>query len=100
MDELIARYAKLPARQRLLGFAGIVVLLLIGHWFLVYGPQSEELEQLKAEHIRLETERQAKDEYIGNLATYEARFNELQNDLEKKRAELPDDPDVPNLLSQ
>lgn len=100
MDELIAKYAKLPAKQRLAGFAAIVVVLLAGHWTLVYSPQSDELDTLKAEYIRLDGERRDKEEYITNLAKYEARLNELQNDLNQARAELPDDPDVPNLLAQ
>jgi type IV pilus assembly protein PilO len=100
MDELIAKYAKLPAKQRLAGFAVIVLLLISGHWFLVYAPQSEQLDTLKAQYIKLDGERRDKEEYINNLTKYEARFNELQVDLNKARSELPDDPDVPNLLAQ
>src|SRR5688572_3305351 len=100
MDELIGKYAKLPARQRLAGFAALVVLVLFAHWYLVYSSQSEELDQLKAQYIQLDGERRDKEEYINNLAKYEARFNELQADLNQARSELPDDPDVPNLLAQ
>jgi type IV pilus assembly protein PilO len=100
MDELIARYSKLPAKQRLAGFSGILIAVLAGYWYLVYSGQSAELDVLKAQYIKLDSERRDKEEYINNLAKYEARYNELQLDLNKARSELPDDPDVPNLLAQ
>lgn len=100
MDELLVRYAKIPIRQRLGGFAAIVLVVLVGHWTLVYSVQAEELEALEGQYARLETERAEKQAYIANLTKYEARLNELQQSLDTARSQLPDDPDVAQLLAQ
>ncbi len=100
MDKLLARYAKLPVKQRYGAFAGVVVLLLAGYWYFVYSGQSAELTRLEEEYTRLETERTAKQAYLENLQKYEATLSELQQKLATARSQLPDDPDVPQLLAQ
>ncbi len=100
MDDILAKYAKIPVRQRLLAFVGILVLLVGGFWFLFYADQAEKLDRLKQQFMKLENERAEKQAYIDNLAKYEARLTELQASLDQARAQLPDDPDVPQLLAQ
>lgn len=100
MDELLVKYAKIPVRQRLGGFAALVLVVLVGHWLLVYSAQAEELEALETQYAKLETERAEKQAYIENLTRYEARLNELQQSLNTARSQLPDDPDVAQLLAQ
>ncbi len=100
MEELLARYAKLPVRQRYGAFAAIVVVLLAGYWYFVYSDQSAQIARLEEQYGRLETERTEKQAYIENLQKYEARLTELQQSLATARSQLPDDPDVPQLLAQ
>ena len=100
MDELIARYAKVPVRQRLAVFGVLVALVLVGHYYLVYSGQSQRLLELQTEYTSLETERAEKQAYVQNLAMYEARLKENQEQLNRARSQLPDDPDVPQLLAQ
>ncbi len=100
MEELLARYAKIPPRQRYGAFGLIVLLMLVGYWFFIHADQSTRLSELEDSYTKLETERAEKQAYVENLQKYEARLNELQNSLNTARSQLPDDPDVPQLLAQ
>lgn len=100
MEDILARYAKIPIRQRIGAFTGIALLILVGHWYFIYSSQAAELASLEEQYTRVETERAEKQAYIENLQKYEARLNELQQSLTTARTQLPDDPDVPQLLAQ
>jgi type IV pilus assembly protein PilO len=100
VDELLARYSKVPIRRRLAAFGGIVVAVLAAHWFLIYSDQATELGNLEEQYTRLEQDRAEKQAYVENLQKYEARLTELQASLNLARSQLPDDPDVPQLLAQ
>jgi len=100
MDELLARYSKVPARQRYAVFALLVLVVLVADWYFVYSDQAAKVGRLEAEYARVETERAEKQAYVENMSKYEARLKELQESLVAARSQLPDDPDVPQLLSQ
>ncbi len=100
MEELIAKYAKLPPRQRYAAYAALIALVLFGHWYLVYSGQTVEISNLETQYQALEAKRAQQQSYLENLPKYEARFNELQQSLNLARSLLPDDPDVPQLLAQ
>jgi type IV pilus assembly protein PilO len=100
MDELLARYAKFPPRQRYAVFALVVLLVLVADWYFVYSEQATKVARLEAEYARVETERAEKQAYVENMSKYELRLKELQESLVAARSQLPDDPDVPQLLSQ
>jgi type IV pilus assembly protein PilO len=100
MDELIAKYAKLPQRQRAGGFGAVILVLLAGYWYFVYSDQATAIDKLAADYQKLDAEHTQKVAYVQNLTKYEGRLEELQQDLATLRAQLPDDPDVPQLLAQ
>lgn len=100
MENLIAKYSKIPAKQRyaLLGF--LVVGLVFGYWYLYHSELVTNLNTLESQYHALEEERAEKQAYVDNLARYEARLNELQQDLNTARSQLPDTDNVPQLLAQ
>ena len=100
MEELLTRYAKIPIRRRLGVFGFVVFVLVVGHYFLIYSEQASRLEQLEQQHEKLQNESVANQAYAKNLTVYEARIAELQAALNTARSQLPDDPDVPQLLAQ
>ncbi len=100
MQELIAKYSKIPAKQRYALLGLILVGLIGGYWYLYHADLSANLEGLESQHRALEAERAEKQAYVDNLARYEARLNELQQDLNAARAQLPDSENVPQLLAQ
>ena len=100
MEELLARYAKIPERIRYPVAAAILVAMVVAHFFLVHAGQEDQLGALQGDYRKLETTRADKRAYAGNLAKYEARFAELTQSLTTARAMLPDNPDVPQFLAQ
>jgi type IV pilus assembly protein PilO len=100
VDKLIERYADTAPRERYGAIAIIVLLVVGGFWFFFWSDQSSELESLEDHYRSVENERAEKQAYVDNLAKYEARLNDLQESLNQAREQLPDDPDVPQLLAQ
>ncbi len=100
MEELVARYAKVPLKRRLAIFGVILAVMFAGFWSTLRAPQAEQIEELKAKYLKLEGERDEKQGYIENLPKHEARYAELVQNLNVARAQLPDDPDVPALVAQ
>jgi len=100
MEQFIAKYAKLPQRQRYAAFAALIIIVLASHAYFIYSSQAAELDALAEKYQQLEGKRVEQQAYLENLPKYEARFNELQQSLASARALLPDDPDVPQLLAQ
>ena len=100
MEELLARYSKIPARQRYAVFALLVLVVLVADWYFVYSDQASRIARLESDYARLETDRAEKQAYVENMSKYEARLKDLQENLVAARSQLPDDPDVPQLLSQ
>ncbi|MBC7793570.1 MAG: type 4a pilus biogenesis protein PilO [Clostridia bacterium] len=100
MEKLIERYADTAPRERYIAMAAIVTLILAGFWYFFWSDQSDQIVNREQQYQSLERERIEKQAYVDNLAQYEARLNELQNSLNEAREQLPDDPDVPQLLAQ
>ena len=100
MDKLVLQWAAVPSKQRwflvVLAFVGVSA----GYYYLYFGELEEKVTALRAQHLELENQRVEKQAYVNNLAKYEARLNELQQDLNVARAQLPDAEDVPQLLAQ
>lgn len=100
MDKLLDRWVKIPTMQRY-GLALLIAVVEVGGYFwFFYREQDQQLKTQYAQYQKLENQRAEKQAYIDNLAKYEARLNELQQDLNMARALLPDDADVPQLLAQ
>ncbi|MBI5508415.1 MAG: type 4a pilus biogenesis protein PilO [Deltaproteobacteria bacterium] len=100
MEKFLQHYAKIPAKQRY-ALAGLIAVAMVGGYYYLYHlDDTRRLSDLQQQYAKLEAERAEKQAYIDNLAKYEARLNELQQDLNKARAQLPDAADVPQLLAQ
>ena len=100
MDKLVERYANTAPRERYGAIAMLVVMIVGGFWYFLWDEQATHVSNLESQYRQLESERAEKQAYVDNLAKYEARLNELQESLNQAREQLPDDPDVPQLLAQ
>ena len=100
MEKLIERYANTAPRERYGAIAVLLVLIVGGFWYFMWSDQADKVTNLEEQYRQLEGERAEKQAYVDNLAKYEARLNELQESLNQAREQLPDDPDVPQLLAQ
>jgi type IV pilus assembly protein PilO len=100
MEELLAKYAKIPERIRYPVALAVLIGLVVAHFFLIHAGQQQQLESLEDTYTKLAIDRTEKRSYADNLAKYEARHNELTQSLGTARAMLPDNPDVPQFLAQ
>ena len=100
MEKFLERYAKIPAKQRYALVGLIVIGIVGGYYYLYHIDDGNKLVEMQQTYTKLEAERAEKQAYVDNLAKYEARLNELQQDLNVARAQLPDAADVPQLLAQ
>lgn len=100
MDELIEKYAKVPAAQRYAAAAGVALLLIAYHYFMIYGDQQSEIEQLSGRMQKVLKQEAAKEKVAKNLSSFETRLVRLQQELDTAKSLLPDDANVPELLAQ
>ena len=98
MDKIIARWVKIPSRQRYLLIMLSIGGLVGGYYYFFHADLSKKLNRVKKQYRTLEAQRAEKRAYVDNLAKYEARLNELQQDLNLARAQLPDNADVAMLI--
>jgi type IV pilus assembly protein PilO len=100
MDKLLEKLSAVPPKQRW-GLLVLVVLAIVGgYWFLSWSDAYAKYEKQISVRASLEKQRAEKEAYVNNLADYEAKLSELQQELNRARNELPDKPDVAQLLAQ
>lgn len=100
MEKFLDDFAKLPQKQKLGGLVGIVVALIALHYFMIYDDQSIKLDMQTAEAKRLEAEVVEKQAIAENLEKYKVEVKRLEGELERAKALLPDEGEVPALLAQ
>ena len=99
MDPQIEKILKLPTKQKV----AILVLVLILEsaaliWFL-YMPKHNELNGLKAELSKLQTEIDDKTRIANNLPRLQKEYDQLNVELAKALTELPNSKEIPSLLT-
>jgi type IV pilus assembly protein PilO len=98
MDKLIALIQKTPAAHKIALLGLLIGLLGAGQYFLVYQGQRDEIKGLDRNLNKLEMELQEKENIASNLSTFKRRVEELQQLLEEKKKNLPDDANLDHLL--
>lgn len=100
MERLVEQWADIPQNQRYAIVLGLVIAIVGGYWYFFHTAAVKKLENAESELLRLSQEKRQQVEYVARLAQYEAKFNQLQQDLNEARSQLPDDSDIPQLLAQ
>jgi type IV pilus assembly protein PilO len=100
MDKFLDDFSKIPQKQKLAGLVALVVALLALHYFLIYDDQSTQLEARTAEAKRLDAELYEKQAITENLEKYKVEVKRLEGELERAKALLPDEGEVPALLAK
>ncbi len=100
MDDLIEQYTKVPPGQRYLAALAVAGIAVVLYYSIYYQDQQDRLSSLNSRLRTEETKRNEKEAYINNLSQYEARFKQLQEELEHARNILPDKENVPELIAQ
>ncbi len=100
IHELLERMGKLPRTQRL----GIIALtyLALGalFWFLLYAPKQKTISVLENQRSELQSKKEVVERRAQDKEAFERELEELTLQLRQALRQLPDDREIPDLLSR
>ncbi len=96
--DLLDRLSKLPRPQRLVAYALLGVLILVGWWFSLLSPTLDQIDILESKRTELTKQLHEVEDRAKNLASLEAELETLKADLKQALKELPQDREIPGLL--
>ncbi|OGU24846.1 MAG: pilus assembly protein PilO [Geobacteraceae bacterium GWF2_54_21] len=99
MDPQVEKILKLPTKQKILIVALIAILEAAALVWFVYLPKHNELNGLKAELSKLQSEIDEKTRIANNLPKLKAEYDQLNVELAKALTELPNSKEIPSLLT-
>ncbi len=76
----------------------VVVLLLVGGYFLLIKEKRERLERVEQTEVQLRTEFREKQQKAANLERYEAQLEEMEELLATMLQQLPSRTEMPDIL--
>lgn len=99
MDPRIEKIIKLPAKQKIMVVVIIMAAEIAGAWFLAIKPKQDLLAQklstldgLKGQIVELK-------KVAANLPRFKAEYEDLKRKLEAALTELPNQKEIPSLLT-
>ncbi len=99
MDPQIEKIFKLPGKQK----AALLVLILLlegaGLFYGLYKPKMDILKSLQVNLADLEKQIQENRKIADNLPRYKNEYEQLQKNLESALTELPNQQEIPSLLT-
>ena len=99
MDPNIEKILKLPTKQKI----GILVLILCleaaALVYFLYLPRHKELNTLRTQLTKLQSEVDEKTRIANNLPKLKKEYDELTVELERALTELPNSKEIPSLLT-
>lgn len=90
---------KLPNNQKIALVLFIFLALGAGFFYLLFQPKMKELSALKLKQAELSKQIQEDKRIADNLPKYKKDFEQLKIDLDKALTELPDQKEIPTLLT-
>jgi type IV pilus assembly protein PilO len=99
MDPQIEKLLKLPTRQKVALL--VLVLLLEGAalFYALYQPRMKEYAALKTQVEDLDRQIQENTRIANNLPRFKAEYEQLKKDLDAALTELPNQKEIPSLLT-
>jgi len=99
MDPQIEKILKLPTRQK----AALLVLVLLlegaALFYSLYQPRMKEYAALQAQVEDLDRQIQENTRIANNLPRFKAEYEQLKKDLDAALTELPNQKEIPSLLT-
>ncbi len=99
MDPQIEKLLKLPTKEKV---ALLVLVMIVEGGALFYGlhrPRMKELADLKTRHEDLQRQIQENRSIANNLPRFKAEYEQLKKDLDSALTELPNQKEIPSLLT-
>jgi type IV pilus assembly protein PilO len=99
MDLKVDQILNLPNSQKLALVAGIFILLGAGFFYFLYQPKMKQLKELRVKQAELVTKVQENKRIADNLPRFKREFEQLNSDLASALTELPNQKEIPSLLT-
>src|SRR5512143_3081158 len=99
MNDLLERILELPPRQRVLLLVGSVALLFFLYAYFLYWPRGVVIADQEQKKADLTLDRNRKAVMVANLERTRKEVAQLDGDLSQAVAQLPDNKEIPDLLS-
>jgi type IV pilus assembly protein PilO len=100
MNQLRDRLGRLPRSQRLVVYGLGYLLLVVALFFALIGPAMESINSATSKRSALTTKRDEVRTRAENRPQFESELEQLEADLKQALKELPDDREIPGLLSE
>lgn len=99
MNDILERFFALTPQMRLASYVGIALLLSLFYWNFSYSPAATALRERSARLDELQTQHTTKARQIAQLEILRRQVKELDAKLKEALAQLPDQKEIPDLLS-
>jgi type IV pilus assembly protein PilO len=99
MNDLLERFFGLSQQGRLIAYVAAAVLASALYWSFSYSPNAAVLNEARSRLEELETQQATKTRQIAQLDVLRQRVKELDAKLREAVAQLPDQKEIPELLS-
>ena len=99
MDPRIEKIFRLPSKQKLLILIVSLSLIAVGFYFALIKPKQEELKTFQDTLAGLQAQVEENRKIAANLPRLEREYFQLSKELEKALTELPDQKQIPLLLT-
>jgi type IV pilus assembly protein PilO len=95
MDKLLENFAKVPLKQKMIALGVIIVLVIVGAWFLSIDParatiatNDERIAKQEADLLKLQQQAQHRTQFMREVERLKQRLREAEEQL-PKQAEIP-----------
>ncbi|MET0151989.1 MAG: type 4a pilus biogenesis protein PilO, partial [Candidatus Binatia bacterium] len=99
MNDLLERLFALSPQMRLGVYVGATLLLALIYWNFFYSPMSTALQEKTGRVQDLEAQHSKKTRMVAQLEALRKEVKELDGKLREAIAQLPDQKEIPDLLS-
>jgi type IV pilus assembly protein PilO len=99
MNPQLEKALKLPLYQRLAIMVALMAGIAAGFFYLLYLPESEELDRLVAQKQTLETKLTEDRRIASNLPKFKEEYEKMKEQLDHALTELPNEKEIPGLLT-
>jgi type IV pilus assembly protein PilO len=99
MDKILDKIFKLPTNQKLALMLITVLAIGAAAFFGLFQPKMKELNSLQEKQADLNRQIQENKKVADNLGKYRKDYEQLKVDLDKALLELPNQKEIPSLLT-
>lgn len=100
MNNFIDKFNSYPLAQKILGLVGLMVLLFVAFWMLVFDPMRHDITQANNDIVAMEDELQKLQAMRLTRTQVLGRLENMKQQLLIAREKLPEGAEIPSLLQR